>query len=40
MNVAAAMTALIAGNPSIQFILDYKKGDYSYCFDSFEQCKQ
>jgi len=39
-DIVATMTTLIAGNPSIQFILDYKKGDYSYCFNSFEQRKQ
>ncbi len=39
-NVLETMTALVAGNPSTQFVLDYKKGDYSYHFDSFEQCKE
>ena len=39
-DIVATMTALVASNPSIQFIFDYKKGDYSYCFDSFEQCEQ
>ena len=34
-DVFATMTALVAGNPSIQFVLDYKKGDYNYHFDSF-----
>ena len=36
-DIVATITALIAGNPAIQFIFDYKKGDYSYYFDSFEQ---
>jgi signal transduction histidine kinase len=36
-DIFATMTALVAGNPSIQFVLDYKKGDYSYRFDSFEE---
>jgi signal transduction histidine kinase len=39
-DIVATITALVAGNPTIQVILDYKKGDYSYCFDSFEQCGQ
>ncbi len=39
-DVFATMTALVAGNPSIQFILDYKKGDYCYHFDSLEKCKE
>ena len=37
-DIVATITALVAGNPTIQVVLDYKKGDYSYCFDSFEQC--
>ena len=39
-DIVATMTALVAGNPSIRFVLDYKKGDNSYYFDSFQQCKQ
>lgn len=35
-NILETMEALIAGNPSTQFILDYKKGDYSFHFDSFK----
>ncbi len=38
-DILATMTALVAGNPSVQFVLDYKKGDYSYHFDSFEKRK-
>ncbi len=34
-DITETMTALIAGNPSTQFVLDYKVGDYSYYFDSF-----
>jgi len=34
-DISETMTALVAGNPSTQFILDYKIGDYSYYFDSF-----
>jgi hypothetical protein len=26
--------------PVVQFILDYKKGDYCYHFDSLEKCKE
>ncbi len=37
-DVFATMAALVAGNPSTQFILDYKKGDCSYHFDSFGKC--
>ena len=36
-NILETMTTLILGNPGTQFILDYKKGDDSFCFDSFEQ---
>ena len=36
-DVFATMAVLVAGNPSIQFVLDYKEGDYSYHFDSFEK---
>ncbi len=39
-DVFATMAALVAGNPSTQFILDYKKGDYCYHFDSLEKCKE
>lgn len=35
-DVLETMTALIAGNPATQFILDYKTSDYDYHFDSFE----
>ena len=35
-DVLQTMATLVAGNPSTQFILDYKRGDYSYHFDSFE----
>ena len=38
-DIYATMTALVAGNPSTQFVLDYKKGDDCYHFDSFE-CKR
>ena len=36
-DIFATMTALIAGTPSTRFILDYKKDDYSYQFDSFKE---
>jgi len=36
-DVFETMAALVAGNPLTQFVLDYKKGDYSYRFDSFEE---
>ena len=36
-DVLATMAALVAGNPSIQFVLDYKEGGDSYHFDSFEK---
>lgn len=39
-DVSETMIALVAGNPSVRFVFDYKKGDYSYHFDSFEQCKE
>jgi len=29
------MLALVAGNPSTQFVFDYKKGDENYHFDSY-----
>lgn len=35
-NMVETMTALIAGNPTIRFIFDYKKGSEHYHFDSFE----
>ena len=38
-NIADTVTTLIVANPKTQLILDYKKGDYSYHFDSFEQHK-
>ncbi|MHC4635752.1 MAG: ATP-binding protein [Planctomycetota bacterium] len=39
-DIYATMITLVAGNPSTQFILDYKKGDYSYHFDSSEKQKE
>jgi len=39
-DVFATMAALVVGNPSTQFVLDYKKGDDSYHFDSFEERKE
>ncbi len=39
-DVLETMAALVAGNLSTQFVLDYKKGDYSYHFDSFEKRKE
>jgi signal transduction histidine kinase len=39
-DVFATMAALVAGNPSTQFIFDHKRGDYSYHFDSFEKRKE
>ena len=38
-DIFATMTALVAGNPTTQFVLDYKKPGYSYYFDSFENRK-
>ncbi len=38
--VFETMAALVSGNPLTQFILDYKKGGYSYYFDSFEKRKE
>ena len=34
-DISATMAALIAGNPSVQFVLDYKMEGQSYHFDSF-----
>jgi len=34
-DILETMMALVAGNPSTQFVLDYKKGDESYHFDSY-----
>ena len=34
-DVLETMAALVSGNSLTQFILDYKKGDCSYHFDSF-----
>ncbi len=39
-DVLETMAALVAGNLSTQFVLDYKKGDYSYHFDSFKKRKE
>jgi signal transduction histidine kinase len=39
-DVLETMAVLVSGNPLTQFILDYKKGDYSYHFDSFEKRKE
>jgi signal transduction histidine kinase len=39
-DILETMAALVSGNPSTRFILDYKKGDYSYHFDSFEKRKE
>ncbi len=38
-DVLETMAVLVSGNPLIRFILDYKKGDDSYHFDSFEKRK-
>ena len=38
-NIADTVTALIVASPKTLLILDYKKGDYCYHFDSFEQDK-
>ena len=37
-NIIETMTVLVAGNPSTQFVLNYKNGDDNYHFDSFAQC--
>ena len=34
-DVLATLEVLVVGNPSTQFILDYKTGDDNYHFDSF-----
>jgi signal transduction histidine kinase len=34
-DISETMIALVAGNPSTQFVLDYKKGDDNYHFDSY-----
>ena len=34
-NLADTVTTLIVANPQTQFVMDYKKGDYHYHFDSF-----
>ena len=39
-NIVETMTALVLGNPMTQFILDYKKGDDSFYFDSLQQDRQ
>ena len=33
-DIIKTLMTLVAGNPAIQFIYDYKKGDYHYHFDS------
>ena len=33
-NILETIMTLIVGNPSIQFIYDFKKGDYNFHFDS------
>ena len=39
-NIIETMTVLVAGNPSTQFVLNYKNGDDNYHFDSFAQCRE
>ena len=39
-NIVETMTALVSANPTTQFILDYKIGDDSFYFDSFQQDRQ
>jgi len=34
-DVLETIAALVAANPKTRFIYKYKKGDRSYCFDSF-----
>ena len=34
-DILETMMVLVAGNPSTQFVLDYKKGDENYHFDSY-----
>ena len=36
-NIVETITTLIAANPAVQFIFDYKTGDDHYRFDSFQQ---
>ena len=36
-DIVSTMAVLVAEKPSTQFILDYKKGDEDYHFDSFVQ---
>lgn len=33
-NIAGTIAALVAGNPKVQFIYNYKKGEHKYYFDS------
>lgn len=35
-DISETMATLIAGNPSIRFIYDYKKGDHRFHFDSYQ----
>lgn len=35
-DINETILVLTAGSPSIQFIYNYKKGDYNYHFDSFD----
>ena len=39
-DILETMAVLVSGNPSTQFVLDYKTGDDSYHFDSFETRRQ
>lgn len=39
-DVLETIAVLASGYPLTQFVFDYKKGDYSYHFDSFEKSKE
>ena len=36
-DIPGTMSTLVAANPAVQFVFDYKRADYNYHFDSFEQ---
>jgi len=35
-DILGTIAALVAANPKVQFIYNYRKGDYNYFFDSFK----
>ena len=38
-DVFGTMAALVSGSPSTRFVFDYRQGDESYHFDSFERAE-